>query len=434
MVERFDEFKEYKHIDKTTMISVLEESFRNVLAKMFGTDENLDVIMNPDKGDVQIFQNLEVVPDGEVQNPNLQISLTDARADNDPDAEIGEEHTKEIIFADFGRRAILNLRQTLQSKILDLQKEAIYTKFKELEGELITAEVYQTWSKEILLMDEDKNELLLPKSEAIPGDFFRKGEMVRAVIANVDNKNNNPKITVSRVSEQFLRALFELEVPEVHDGLINIRAVARIPGERAKIAVESYDDRIDPVGACVGVKGSRIHGIVRELRNENIDVIPWTSNSSLLIQRALSPAKVSKIRLDEAEKRAEVFLAPEEVSLAIGRGGQNIKLASMLTGYEIDVYRETGKEDIDDIYLDEFKDEIDEWVIDALKNMGLTTARAVLETQRDILIEKADLEAETVDQVLEILSAEFEEDETDESSEEEDVETAAEDSDEETKL
>ena len=434
MVERFDEFKEYKHIDKTTMISVLEESFRNVLAKMFGTDENLDVIMNPDKGDVQIFQNLEVVPDGEVQNPNLQISLTDARADNDPDAEIGEEHTKEIIFADFGRRAILNLRQTLQSKILDLQKEAIYTKFKELEGELITAEVYQTWSKEILLMDEDKNELLLPKSEAIPGDFFRKGEMVRAVIANVDNKNNNPKITVSRVSEQFLRALFELEVPEVHDGLINIRAVARIPGERAKIAVESYDDRIDPVGACVGVKGSRIHGIVRELRNENIDVIPWTSNSSLLIQRALSPAKVSKIRLDEAEKRAEVFLAPEEVSLAIGRGGQNIKLASMLTGYEIDVYRETGKEDIDDIYLEEFKDEIDEWVIDALKNMGLTTARAVLETQRDILIEKADLEAETVDQVLEILSAEFEEDETDENSEEEDVETAAEDSDEETKL
>ncbi|MDE6145303.1 MAG: transcription termination factor NusA, partial [Muribaculaceae bacterium] len=380
MVERFDEFKEYKHIDKTTMISVLEESFRNVLAKMFGTDENLDVIMNPDKGDVQIFQNLEVVPDGEVQNPNLQISLSDARADNDPDAEIGEEHTKEIIFADFGRRAILNLRQTLQSKILDLQKEAIYTKFKELEGELITAEVYQTWSKEILLMDEEKNELLLPKSESIPGDFFRKGEMVRAVIANVDNKNNNPKITVSRVSEQFLRALFELEVPEIHDGLINIRAVARIPGERAKIAVESYDDRIDPVGACVGVKGSRIHGIVRELRNENIDVIPWTSNPSLLIQRALSPAKVSKIRLDEEEKRAEVFLAPEEVSLAIGRGGQNIKLASMLTGYEIDVYRETGNEDIDDIYLDEFKDEIDEWVIDALKNMGLTTAKAVLET------------------------------------------------------
>ena len=414
MVERFDEFKEYKHIDKTTMISVLEESFRNVLAKMFGTDENLDVIMNPDKGDVQIFQNLEVVPDGEVTNPNLQISLSDARADNDPEAEIGEEHTKEIIFADFGRRAILNLRQTLQSKIRDLQKEAIYTKFKEIEGELITAEVYQTWSKEILLLDEDKNELILPKSESIPGDFFRKGEMVRAVIANVDNKNNNPKITVSRTSEKFLRALFELEVPEIHDGLINIRAVARIPGERAKIAVESYDDRIDPVGACVGVKGSRIHGIVRELRNENIDVIPWTSNPSLLIERALNPAKVSRIALDEEEKKAEVFLRPEEVSLAIGKGGLNIKLASMLTGFEIDVYRETGESDGDDIYLDEFKDEIDEWVIEALKNMGLTTAKAVLETQRDILIEKADLEAETVDHVLEILRSEFEEDDSDE--------------------
>ncbi len=416
MVERFDEFKEYKHIDKTTMISVLEESFRNVLAKMFGTDENLDVIMNPDKGDVQIFQNLEVVPDGEVTNPNLQISLSDARADNDPEAEIGEEHTKEIIFADFGRRAILNLRQTLQSKILDLQKEAIYTKFKEIEGELITAEVYQTWSKEILLLDEDKNELILPKSESIPGDFFRKGEMVRAVIANVDNKNNNPKITVSRTSEKFLRALFELEVPEIHDGLINIRAVARIPGERAKIAVESYDDRIDPVGACVGVKGSRIHGIVRELRNENIDVIPWTSNPSLLIERALNPAKVSRIALDEEEKKAEVFLRPEEVSLAIGKGGLNIKLASMLTGFEIDVYRETGESDGDDIYLDEFKDEIDEWVIEALKNMGLTTAKAVLETQRDILIEKADLEAETVDHVLEILRSEFEEDDSDENA------------------
>ncbi len=429
MVERFDEFKEYKHIDKTTMISVLEESFRKELNKMFGTDENLDVIINPDKGDVQIFQNLEVVADGEVQNPNMQISLSDARADNDPDAEIGEEHTKEIIFADFGRRAILNLRQTLVSKILDLQKEAIYTKFKELEGELITAEVYQTWSKEILLMDEDKNELLLPKTEAIPGDFFRKGEMVRAVIANVENKNNNPKITVSRISEQFLRALFELEVPEIHDGLINIRAVARIPGERAKIAVESYDDRIDPVGACVGVKGSRIHGIVRELRNENIDVIPWTSNPSLLIQRALSPAKINNIRLDEESKHAEVFLAPEEVSLAIGRGGQNIKLASMLTGYEIDVYRETGV-DVDDIYLDEFKDDIDEWIIDALKNMGLTTARAVLETQRDILIEKADLEAETVDHVLEILSAEFEDEELDNTREAEAEAEAAEADDE----
>ncbi|MDE6514031.1 MAG: transcription termination factor NusA [Muribaculaceae bacterium] len=408
MVERFDEFKEYKHIDKATMVSVLEESFRKVLSNMFGTDENLDVIMNPDKGDVQIFQNLEVVPDGEVQNPHLQISLSDARADNDPDAEIGEEHTKEIIFADFGRRAILNLRQTLQSKILDLQKEAIYSKFKDLEGELISAEVYQTWSRETLLMDEDHNELLLPKSESIPGDYFRKGETIRAVIANVDNKNNNPKITVSRVSDQFLRALFELEVPEIHDGLINIRAVARIPGERAKIAVESYDDRIDPVGACVGVKGSRIHGIVRELRNENIDVINWTPNPALLIQRALSPAKISSIRIDEETKSAEVFLRPEEVSLAIGKGGMNIKLASKLTGYEIDVYRETENEDNDDIYLDEFKDEIDEWVIESLKNLGLMTAKAVLELDREILIEKADLEAETVDYVLNVLRSEFE--------------------------
>jgi len=409
MVEHFAEFKELKNIDKATMISVLEESFRNVLAKMFGTDENLDVIMNPDKGDVQIFQNLEVVPDGAVTDSNLQISLTDARADGDPDVEIGEEHTKEIIFANFGRRAILNLRQTLQSKILDLQKEAVYSKFKELEGELVTGEVYQTWSKEILLLDDEKNELLLPKSESIPGDFFHKGEMVRAVISNVDNKNNNPKITVSRTSDTFLKRLFELEVPEIHDGLINIRAVARIPGERAKIAVESYDDRIDPVGACVGVKGSRIHGIVRELHNENIDVINYTSNPSLLIQRALSPAHVSRIHLDEEEKKAEVFLKPEEVSLAIGKGGMNIKLASMLTGYIIDVYRDTEENFDEDIYLDEFKDEIDGWVIDALKNIGCITAKNVLNTPRQTLIDKADLEEDTVDHVIEVLKAEFEE-------------------------
>ncbi|MDE6496393.1 MAG: transcription termination factor NusA [Duncaniella sp.] len=410
MVERFAEFKELKNIDKTTMISVLEESFRNVLAKMFGTDENLDVIMNPDKGDVQIFQNLEVVPDGEVTNPNIQISLSDARADEDPDVEIGEEHTKEIFFADFGRRAILNLRQTLQSKILDLQKEAVFTKFKELEGELVTGEVYQTWSKETLLLDDDKNELLLPKNQSIPGDYFRKGETVLAVIHNVDNKNNNPKITVSRTSDVFLRRLFEREVPEVHDGLINIRAVARIPGERAKIAVESYDDRIDPVGACVGVKGSRIHGIVRELRNENIDVINYTSNPSLFIQRALSPAKVSSIHLDEEEKKAEVFLRPEEVSLAIGKGGLNIKLASMLTGYVIDVYRDTEENFDEDIYLDEFKDEIDGWVIDAFKEIGCITAKNVLNTPRQLLIDKTDLEEDTVDNVLEILRAEFEDD------------------------
>ena len=410
MIEQFADFKETKGIDKTTMISVLEESFRNVLGKMFGTDENLDVILNPDKGDVQIFQNLTVVPDGEVTDPNLEISLTDARADNDPEAEIGEEHTKEIFFEKFGRRAILTLRQTLQSKILDLQKEAVFAKFKALEGQLVSGEVYQTWSRETLLVDADNNELLLPKNESIPGDFFRKGETVRAVIANVDNKNNNPKITVSRTNENFLRRLFELEVPEIQDGLINIRAVARIPGERAKIAVESYDDRIDPVGACVGIKGSRIHGIVRELHNENIDVIPFTSNDSLFIQRALSPAKVSSIRLDPEEKKAEVFLRPEEVSLASGKNGLNIKLASILTGYTIDVYRDTddASADDEDIYLDEFKDEIEEWVVEALKKAGFVTAKSVLNAPRDMLVEKADLEEETVDNVLEILRAEFE--------------------------
>ena len=410
MVERFAEFKELKNIDKTTMISVLEESFRNVLAKMFGTDENLDVILNPDKGDVQIFQNLEVVPDGEVENPNLQISLSDARADDDPEAEVGEEHSREIIFENFGRRAILNLRQTLQSRILDLQKEAVFNKFKELEGELITGEVYQTWSRETLLMDSDNNELLLPKSESIPGDFFRKGETVRAVIANVDNKNNNPKITVSRTCNDFLRRLFEIEVPEIHDGLISIRAIARIPGERAKIAVESFDDRIDPVGACVGVKGSRIHGIVRELRNENIDVICYTSNPSLFIQRALSPARISNIRLDENARKAEVFLRPEEVSLAIGKNGHNIKLATMLTGYTIDVYRDTEMIYEDDIYLDDFSDEIDGWVIDAFKNVGCVTAKSILKTPREVLLEKTDLEENTIDDVLAILRREYEDD------------------------
>lgn len=410
MVERFAEFKDLKNIDKSTMIRVLEESFRSVLAKQFGTDENFDVIMNPDKGDVQIFQNLEVVEDGAVENPNLQISLSDARADNDPEVEIGEEHTKEIIFAAFGRRAILNLRQTLQSKILELQKEAIYNKFKDLEGELVTGEVYQTWSRETLLLDDEKNELLLPKTESIPGDFFRKGETIRAVVSKVDNKNNNPKITVSRTSENFLRRLFELEVPEIHDGLINIRAVARIPGERAKIAVESYDDRIDPVGACVGVKGSRIHGIVRELRNENIDVINYTSNPSLFIQRALSPAKISSIVLDEENKKAEVFLRSEEVSLAIGKGGLNIKLASKLTGYIIDVYRDTEETYDDDVYLDEFKNDIDGWVIDTLKDNGWVTAKSVLNAPRQEILDKTDLEEVTVDQVLEILKAEFEND------------------------
>lgn len=408
IVQSFSEFKELKNIDKTTMISVLEESFRNVLAKMFGTDENFKVIMNPDKGDVQIFQNLEVVPDGEVTDSNLQISLSDARAE-DPDAEVGEEHSKIIIFSNFGRRAILNLRQTLQSKILDLQKEALYAKFKDLEGQLVSGEVYQTWTRETLLLDADKNELILPKSESIPRDFFRKGETVQAVIAHVDNKNNNPKITVSRTSELFLRRLFERDVPEIADGLINIKAVARIPGERAKIAVESYDERIDPVGACVGPKGSRIHGIVRELRNENIDVISYTSNPQLFIQRALSPAKISSIRIDPEEMKAEVFLKPEEVSLAIGKGGSNIKLASMLTGYEIDVYRDTEAEVAEeDIYLDEFLDEFDSWIIEAFKAKGMTTAKSVLRTPRETLIKEVDVEEETIDNLLRVLAEEFE--------------------------
>ncbi len=409
MTEQFAEFKELKDIDKTTLISVLEESFRSVLSKMFGNDDNFDVIVNPDKGDCEIYQNLEVVEDGQVENPNKQISLTDAQADDDPDCEVGEEHTRKIDFAKFGRRAILNLRQTLASKILDLQKDAIYNKFKALEGQLVAGEVYQVWKREVLLLDEEKNELLLPKDEQIPTDIYRKGDVVRAVIEKVDNTNNNPKIIVSRTSQNFLRRLFEQEVPEIHDGLIVIRAVARIPGERAKIAVESYDDRIDPVGACVGVKGARIHGIVRELRNENIDVINYTNNPQLLIQRALSPAKISSIRLDNESKHAEVFLRPDEVSLAIGKGGLNIKLASILTGYSIDVYRDMEGDAEEDIYLDEFKDEIDEWVIEALKGIGLDTAKSVLRAPREMLIDKADLEEDTVDYVLSVLRAEFEE-------------------------
>ena len=408
MVDTFAEFKELKNIEITTMISVLEESFRNVLAKMFGTDENFDIIVNPTKGDFEIWRNREIVEDGAVTDSNLQVSLSEARK-TDPDFEVGEEMTDEVHFEKFGRRAILNLRQTLASKILDLQKDAIYNRYKDKIGELVSAEVYQIWKKEMLLIDDDGNELLLPKAEQIPSDFYRKGETVRAVVLEVDNKNNNPKILVSRTSNEFLRRLFELEVPEIHDGLILIRAIARIPGERAKIAVESYDDRIDPVGACVGVKGSRIHGIVRELRNENIDVINYTTNPSLFIQRALSPAKISSIRLNEEEKKAEVFLKPEEVSLAIGKGGLNIKLACMLTGYNIDVYRDIGEEEEEDIYLDEFSDEIDDWVIEALKGIGCATAKSVLALPRETLIEKADLEENTVDEVLAILKAEFEE-------------------------
>ena len=408
MVDTFAEFKELKNIEITTMISVLEESFRNVLAKMFGTDENFDIIVNTTKGDFEIWRNREFVEDGAVTDSNLQVSLSEARK-TDPDFEVGEEMTDEVHFEKFGRRAILNLRQTLASKILDLQKDAIYNRYKDKIGELVSAEVYQIWKKEMLLIDDDGNELLLPKAEQIPSDFYRKGETVRAVVLEVDNKNNNPKILVSRTSNEFLRRLFELEVPEIHDGLILIRAIARIPGERAKIAVESYDDRIDPVGACVGVKGSRIHGIVRELRNENIDVINYTANPSLFIQRALSPAKISSIRLNEEEKKAEVFLKPEEVSLAIGKGGLIFKLACMLTGYNIDVYRDIDEEEEEDIYLDEFSDEIDDWVIEALKGIGCATAKSVLALPRETLIEKADLEENTVDEVLAILKAEFEE-------------------------
>ena len=406
MIDTLAEFKELKNIDKDMMINVLEESFRNVIAKMFGTDENYDVIINPEKGDFEIWRNRIAVDDGEVKDPNLQIPLSEAR-EIDPDCEVGEEITDEVHFADFGRRAILNLRQTLASKILDLQKDNLFAKYKELTGQIVIADVYQVWKKEILLLDDDGNELLLSKNEQIPTDFYRKGEAVRAIVQRVDNDNNNTRIFLSRTDKMFLQRLFELEVPEINDGLITIKAIARIPGERAKIAVESYDDRIDPVGACVGMKGSRIRGIVRELRNENIDVINFTNNTSLFIQRALSPAKISSIRIYEDERKAEVFLRPEEVSLAIGKGGLNIKLAGMLTNYTIDVFRDIDVTDEEDIYLDEFSDEIDSWVIDALKNIGCNTAKSVLAMLPEEIIERADLEEQTVEEVFAILSAEF---------------------------
>lgn len=407
MIDTLAEFKELKNIDKDTMISVLEDSFRNVIAKMFGTDENYDVIINPEKGDFEIWRNRTVVADDELEDSNLQLTLTEARK-IDADCEVGEEVTDEVHFADFGRRAILNLRQTLASKILELQKDSLYAKYKDKIGTIMAADVYQVWKKEILLLDDEGNELLLPKSEQIPTDFYRKGETVRAIVQRVDNYNNNPKIILSRTDKTFLQRLFELEVPEINDGLITIKAIARIPGERAKVAVESYDDRIDPVGACVGMKGSRIHGIVRELRNENIDVINYTSNVSLFIQRALSPAKISSIRVNEEERKAEVYLRPEEVSLAIGKGGLNIKLACMLTEYTIDVFRDVEGADEEDIYLDEFADEIDGWVIEALKNIGCYTAKSVLAMGRNEIIERADLEEQTVDDMIAILAAEFE--------------------------
>ncbi|MDR3219363.1 MAG: transcription termination factor NusA [Dysgonamonadaceae bacterium] len=407
MIDTFSEFKENKNIDRTTLISILEEAFRNVISRMFGSDEKYDIIINPDKGDFEIWRNREVVPDDKLTDPNAQISLSEAQK-IDKDYEVGEEITDEVNFAGFGRRAILNLRQALASKILELQKDNVYTKYKDRIGQIVSAEVYQVWKKEVLLLDDEENELILPKNEQIPGDFFRKNEARRAVVVKVDNQNNNPKILLSRTSPLFMQRLFELEVPEIHDGLITIKRIARIPGERAKVAVESYDDRIDPVGACVGMKGARIHGIVRELCNENIDVINYTTNIALFIQRALSPAKISSIKIHEEDKKAEVYLRPEEVSLAIGKSGLNIKLASMLTEYTIDVFRDV---DIDgeDIYLDEFSDEIEMWIIDSLKNIGCYTAKNVLALSKEEIMEKADLEESTVDELLSVLKTEFEE-------------------------
>ena len=409
LIEIFKDFKEFKNIDKQTLINVLEESFRSVIAKMYGTDANYDVIINPDKGDLEVYRNRLVMEDDDVANENTQIALSDALKLDD-EAEVGEEVTDRVDFDVFGRRMILNLRQTLATKILDLKKEDLYMRYSEKLGQIVSGELYQVWKKEMLLLDEENNELYLPKQNQIPTDFYRKGDTVRAVVVQVDNKNQNPKIILSRTSPLFLQRLFEQEVPEVHDGLIGIKNIARIPGERAKVAVQSFDDRIDPVGACVGIKGARIHGIVRELRNENIDVINYSSNINLYIQRALAPAKISSMSINEEEKKAEVYLKSEEVSLALGKGGFNIKLASMLTGYEIEVYREMEGEDIEDIYLDEFNDEIDQWVIDTLKAAGLDTAKAVLAVDKKDLIERTDLEEETIDDVIRILEAEFADD------------------------
>ena len=410
LLDTFQEFKESKNIDRTTMISVLEESFRKVIVNLFGTDENYSVIVNPDRGDFEIQRRRTVVADNEVKDSNFEISLSEAQLIDDTFEE-GEEVSEIVNFAEFGRRAILNLRQTLASKILELEKDSLYHKYSEKIGQIVSAEVYQIWKKELLLVDDEGNELILPKSEQIPSDFYRKGDHVRAVVERVDNQNNNPKIILSRTSPMFLQRLFELEVPEINDGLITIKKIARIPGKRAKIAVETYDERIDPGGACVGVKGSRIHGIVRELRNENIDVIPFTSNIELFIKRALSPAKIQEIKLNEEQRIADVNLKKEEVSLAIGKDGLNIKLASMITEYTINVYREIDAQQEDDIYLDEFADEIEEWVIEAIKNIGLDTAKSVLNTPREVLIEKADLEEDTVDHLIEVLQAEFEDEE-----------------------
>ena len=408
MIDTFREFKETKNIDRTTLVSVLEESFRNVLAKIFGSDENFDVIVNPDKGDFEIYRNRVVVADGEVEDENKEITLTEARK-IEPDYEVGEDVSEKVDFNKFGRRAILTLRQTLASKILELEHDSLFNKYKDRVGQIISGEVYQVWKREVLIVDDENNELILPKTEQIPGDMYRKGETVRAVIDRVDNDNNNPKIILSRTAPAFLQRLLEAEVPEIAEGLIAIRRIARLPGERAKIAVESFDERIDPVGACVGVKGSRVHGIVRELNNENLDVVNYTDNAKLFIQRALAPAAITSVNIDDENKKAEVFLKPDQVSKAIGRGGMNIKLASMLTEYTIDVFREVDDNEADeDIYLDEFFDEIDQWVIDAIKGIGLDTAKQVLNAPRNLLIEKADLEEETVDNVINVLRTEFE--------------------------
>ena len=405
LIDIFKEFNSFKGIDNQIFINVLKDSFTSVITKMYGNAANYDVIVNPDKGDLEIYRNRLVMEDDDVANPETQIALSDALKLDD-EAEVGEEVTDKVDLSSFGRRMILNLRQTLASKILELQKESLYQKYKEMAGEIVTGELYQVWKKEMLLLDEEGNELYLPKQNQIPTDFYRKGEMVRAVVVQVENKNQQPKIILSRTAPLFLQRLFEQEVPEVKEGLISIKKIARIPGERAKVAVETFDERIDPVGACVGVKGARIHGIVRELRNENIDVINYTPNINLYIQRALSPAKISSMEIDEENKTAKVYLKPDEVSLAIGKGGYNVKLAGILTGYEVEVYREID-EDLDDIYLEEFNDEIDQWVIDAFKTAGFDTAKEVLGTAKEDLIKRTDLEEETVDEVVRILEAEF---------------------------
>jgi len=407
LIDTFSEFKELKNIDRATMMTVLEDVFRGLLVKRFETDENFDVIINIDKGDFEIWRNREVVEDDNLEDINLQITLSEAKK-IDEDYEVGEEVTDEVKLGDFGRRAILSLRQNLTSRILDLEKNNLYGKYKDRIGEIITGEIYQVWKREILVLDDEGNELILPKSEQIPSDYFRKGDTIRAVVIKVEMKNNNPLIVLSRTSPVFLERLFELEVPEIFDGLITIKKIVRIPGERAKVAVESYDERIDPVGACVGMKGSRIHGIVRELKNENIDVINFTTNNQLFIQRALSPAKIMSIKFKEDEKQAEVYLTPNEVSLAIGKGGLNIRLASQLTGYEIDVYRESAGEDEEDVNLEEFADEIEGWIIDELKAIGCDTAKSVIDLTIEDLVKRTDLEEETIQEVMKVLNAEFE--------------------------